>query len=642
MKKKYLLLTFYLIFLVSNSFSQTYLNINWDNEKYSAPDSEYDVHGLFSNYYVEYRNSKSGNNVDIYETYHTKTKINNFNDETLYPITISKINVSEILDIKARIINKDSFKIYNFSEIKEFKLSDSNEYNDFYEIPNIKEEDIIEIIYTLKKDFNLNGNTIIEKNYPIMSSKFIFIENEFNSNIKIYNSPNTNIRDTIINSSKSKYVAFKNLNATVNEQYATPIANKIKISYQCNNNNEIISQNEYWNNLVQNVEEIFFPKHVNKKAIDLLEEIKYNHLEVPYNEISTANTIDKYVKNNFIISAKNDPNLNKIDYIFENKISNSFSIIEVYTNLLKQAKIDYEVVISCNRYFLKFDPDFFDPNQLREFLIYLPKYKKYISPNRLEYTVAEAPEELIGNYGIFIDEKLDYYFSEIILNRKNFSVINKKINVSISKNFKKSIIDETRSFTGYWGILNRNYIYLSENEKTDYLAEYFTINGLNDKKILKYDIENFELHHNSENTPLSITSKIQTNDLTEIKNNLFYINVGKVIGLQSNLFENTERVYPIEINFPNEYHYEIEFEIPKQYSIINLETLNVSNKYISVDGNVNAKFESVAKIKNNILKININEFYKKLRYEKIKYNEFRNVINAAAKFYQSKLILTKN
>ena len=44
MKKKYLLLTFYLIFLVSNSFSQTYLNINWDNEKYSAPDSEYDVH----------------------------------------------------------------------------------------------------------------------------------------------------------------------------------------------------------------------------------------------------------------------------------------------------------------------------------------------------------------------------------------------------------------------------------------------------------------------------------------------------------------------------------------------------------------------------------------------------------------------
>ena len=184
------------------------MNINWDNEKYSAPDSEYDVHGLISNYYVEYRNSKSGNNVDIYETYHTKTKINNFNDETLYPITISKINVSEILDIKARIINKDSFKIYNFSEIKEFKLSDSNEYNYFYEIPNIKEEDVIEIIYTLKKDFNLNGNTIIEKNYPIMSSKFIFIENEFNSNIKIYNSPNTNIRDTIINSSKDKSLLY--------------------------------------------------------------------------------------------------------------------------------------------------------------------------------------------------------------------------------------------------------------------------------------------------------------------------------------------------------------------------------------------------------------------------------------------------
>ena len=53
------------------------------------------------------------------------------------------------------------------------------------------------------------------------------------------------------------------------------------------------------------------------------------------------------------------------------------------TNLLKEAKVNYEVAISCNRYFHKFDPDFFDPNQLREFVIYLPDFEKYISPNRI-------------------------------------------------------------------------------------------------------------------------------------------------------------------------------------------------------------------------------------------------------------------
>ena len=45
---------------------------------------------------------------------------------------------------------------------------------------------------------------------------------------------------------------------TVNEKYSTPIANKIKVSYQCYENSEDISQTEYWNNLTQNLSELFF------------------------------------------------------------------------------------------------------------------------------------------------------------------------------------------------------------------------------------------------------------------------------------------------------------------------------------------------------------------------------------------------
>ena len=510
MEKKFLFLRFLLIVLSVNSFSQSYLNINWDDKTRNLKTSNHDLQGIFSNHYVEYFNSKFSDEVYIYETHHMKTKINKITDDSNNDIFISKINVSEIVDVKSKIINDDTTATYGFEEMKKMidKSTSSENYN-YYKIPGIKEQDIVEVIYTVKRDFNFNGNKIIEESYPILSSKFILIENDFKSNIKIYNSFNSFVEDTLIDGKKSKIINFKNLDATSNEQYSTPIANKIKVSYQCYENREDVSQTEYWNNLVQNLRELFFPSSINPIAIDLFNEIQKNNISIPKNEISISNKIDEYIKNNFIISDDDDPNLNEISYIFDNKISNDFSIIQVYTNLLKAAKIDYEVAISCNRYFLKFDPELFDPNQLREFVIYLPNSEKYISPNRIEYRVSEAPDDLLGNYGVFIDKNLDYYFSEITQSDKNFSEIKKKIEIYIPKNLKKLKIKENRSFSGYWAIMNRNYVSLSENEETDFLIDYFTINGLENKKVTNYNIKNFDISNNSYNTPLRINSTIK-------------------------------------------------------------------------------------------------------------------------------------
>jgi len=640
MEKKFLLLRFLLIVVSVNSFSQSYLNINWDNKIGDLKTSDDDLQGIFSNHYVEYFNSKFSDEVYIYETHHMKTKINKITDDSNNEIFISKINVSEIVDVKSKIINDDTTKTYGFEEMKKMinKSTSSENYN-YYKIPGVKEQDIVEVIYTVKRDFNFNGNKIIEESYPILSSKFILIENNFKSNIKIYNSFNSFVEDTLIDGKKSKLINFKNLDATSNEQYSTPIANKIKVSYQCYENREDVSQTEYWNNLVQNLRELFFPSSINPIAIDLFNEIQKNNISIPENEISISNKIDEYIKNNFIISDDDDPNLNEISYIFDNKISNDFSIIQVYTNLLKAAKVDYEVAISCNRYFLKFDPELFDPNQLREFVIYLPNSEKYISPNRIEYRVSEAPDDLLGNYGVFIDKNLDYYFSEITQSDKNFSEIKKKIEISIPKNLKKLKIKENRSFSGYWAIMNRNYVSLSENEETDFLIDYFTISGLNNKKVTNYNIKNFNNSNNSFNTPLKINSTITTTELIEEVDGLVYLKVGKVIGLQSNLFDDNKRINEIEINFPNSYEYEIDIEIPNGYRVSDYSELNKSKEFISVDGSISAKFDSKVTLNNNKIYIVIEEFYKNLRYDKGRYQEFREVINAAAKFYESSVTL---
>ena len=642
MKKKFLVLKILLIVSYFNTYSQSYLNIDWDSDKTISFPSDNDLYGIFNNHYVEYFKSKFTEEVYVYETRHTKTKINRINNPLDNEIIISKINVSEIVDVRAKIINQDTIISYGFEEMKKMINSDDSDENyNNYKLPNLDEGDIVEIMYTVKKDFNFNGNKIIEESYPILLSKFILIENNFKSNIKIYNSNNSFVSDIIFDGKKSKQIIFNNLNATANEQYSTPIANKIKISYQCYENRDDVSQIEYWGNLVQNVSELFFPKTVNEKAEEILREIKNGYVKIPWNELKIANAIDEYIKNNFVISDEDDPKLNDIEYILNNKISNDFSIIQVYSSLFKEANIEYEVAISCNRYFLKFDPELFDPNQLREFLIFLPNQEKYISPNRVEYRVSEAPEDLLGNYGIFIDKDLDYYFSEITLFDQDFSQIKKNIEVNISRNLNKTKINESRLFSGYWAITNRNYIYLSENEKTDFLVDFFTVNGLDNKKVSNYNIKNFDISHNTYNTPLEITSTISTSDLIEEKEGLTYLKIGKVIGLQSNLFDEKERINPIEINFPNSYDYNIKVNIPRGYKIVDFSELNKSKEYISVDGNSTAKFLSKATVNGNVLNINIKEYYKELRYSKKRYQEFREVINAAAKFYESSVRIEK-
>ena len=642
MKNKFLLLKILLFTFCFNGKSQSYLNIKWDTEKIITHESESDLYGIFNNHYVEYFKSKSSEDVFIYDTHHLKTKINNINNSSQNDIIISKINIIEITDIRAKIISRESIINYDFDEIKKMiNNSESDENYNYYNIPNIKEGDIVEVMYTVKKDFNFNGNKIIEQSYPILLSKFVLIENDFKSNIKIYNSNNSFVSNIIYDGKKSKQIVFNNLAATANEQYSTSIANKIKISYQCYENRDNISQKEYWENLVQNVRQLFFPEFTSKKTRSILNEIKNNYIKIPSSEIGIATAIDEYIKNNFIITDEDDSKFSDIEYILENRISNDFSIIQVYSNLFKEANIEYEVAITCNRYFLKFDPELFDPNQLREFLIYLPDQEKFISPNRFEYRISEAPEDLLGNYGIFIDKNLDYYFSEITQFEEDFSQINKSIEIDVPKSLNKIKINETRSFSGYWAIVNRNYIYLSDNEKTDFLIDFFTINGLDNKKVNKYDIRNFDISNNAYNNPLIINSTITTSDLIEKKNGFAIFKIGKVIGLQSNLFEEEKRINPIEISFPNSYNYIIEVNIPKGYRISDLSELNKSEEYISVNGNSSAKFISDAKIKGNKLTISIKEYYKELKYNKKRYQEFRKVINAAAKFYESSLLLEK-
>ena len=399
-----------------------------------------------------------------------------------------------------------------------------------------------------------------------------------------------------------------------------------------------MNQEDYWENIVSNISPIMFPKNIHPKIFEISSElIQKNEI----NEYNIANKIDDYVKNNFTISENDNVSLNNINYILENNTSNDFSIIQVYTQLLTAAGINYEIVITSNRYYNRFDSEFFDPNMLREFLIYFPKEKKYIAPNRLEYRIGEAPFDLLGNYGIYIDRLLDFYFSEIIQSDQSYSRIKRNIKVEFERKLKKIVIDEYQEYSGHWAINNRSLLHFSDEEGLAAFKDYLTATGIENKKVINYEIINAELFQKNYNTPFIVNSKISTESLTTKIKNGYEVKIGKVIGMQSQLYEEIDRFHPIEITYPNQYDYRIVVKIPKGYIIRGLEGLVFNKSYISLMGNKICKFESNYEINETELVISIQEFYKTLRYQKNRYNEFRDVINSASDFYNTSIKFMK-
>ena len=626
-----------------SSYSQYYEDYSWEEEANTVDIEATHMNEssvrVFEKTIVEFISGKFSNTILKYETHHYQTKVLNDKGVSKHSNIIIPMNeVINLIDIKVRIIDENG-------ELSEFDNNTISELDDFensanfknFHLAGVKTNSTIEVLYTLEKQYNIHGNKILQKSFSIKKSEFFLIPGPTQGIIKTY-SVDSKVRDTIINTYPAKTIKAVDIPAIIDEEYATAIANRQRLSFQCPLPDDNMNQEDYWENIVSNISPIMFPKNIHPKIFEISSElIQKNEI----NEYNIANNIDDYVKNNFTISENDNVSLNNINYILENNTSNDFSIIQVYTQLLTAAGINYEIVITSNRYYNRFDSEFFDPNMLREFLIYFPKEKKYIVPNRLEYRIGEAPFDLLGNYGIYIDRLLDFYFSEIIQSDKSYSKIKRNIKVEFERKLKKIVIDEYQEYSGHWATNNRSLLSFSDEEGLAGLKDYLTASGIENKKVINYEIINAELFQKNYNTPFIVNSKISTESLTTKIKNGYQVKIGNVIGMQSQLYENIDRFHPIEITYPNQYDYRIVVKIPKGYSIEGLEGLVFNKSYISLMGNKICKFESNYEINENELVISIQEFYKTLRYQENRYNEFRDVINSAADFYNTSIRFIK-
>jgi hypothetical protein len=482
----------------------------------------------------------------------------------------------------------------------------------------------------------MHGFQTIQSDFPIRNAEFLFITGDLNANVKAYRTE-TKFETTTVDGRNAKVLKLKNIPAMIEEEYATPDANKIEVIFQCFPKEQNITQEMFWNNVVNNVGSQFFPKEYTENVkTDVTSIVK--DLKEP-TRFQIVNLVDDYIKTNFTVIKNNNPDLSNLEYILANRTASEFGILKVYAHYLTALEIEYEVVITANRFQFKFDPDFFNPNALRDFLIYIPQERKYIAPGHLEYRLGEAPFNILGNYGLYITKSFEYYFSKIIQNEKDYSRTTRESNISFGEDLEYVTIEQHHEYTGFWSVTNRAVLNLSPEQAVKQFEDYLTGSGIEDKVVESFEIKNKEMLQQTYNLPFIVNCTLKSESLLEEAGDSYIFQLGKVIGTQSELYQETERVNPIEMTYPNQYDYTITVNIPEGYEAEGLESINIKKNYLSVNGVEIAKFESKYEQKGNQIIVTIQEFYKTNEFDLHRYEDFRNVINAASDFNKAAILI---
>lgn len=268
-----------------------------------------------------------------------------------------------------------------------------------------------------------------------------------------------------------------------------------------------------------------------------------------------------------------------------------------------------------------------------------------MSPTDIGSRLGYPPAELTNNYGLFIKEleineiktalaKIN--FIKPVEYEKNFDEI--LIDIDLNKDdIYTSSVKCDRSTGGYYAANIQPYMNLfKEDNKKEVIDEYIKyidpdINIIS-KTVYNDDSKYFGVE------PFRITSEFNIDPFVESAGKNTLLKIGKLIGPQMEMYQEKERVLPVETQYKRYYHRVIKINVPESFTIKNLDDINIHNEYKEA-GKVLMYFKSFYTFENGVLTITADEYYDMIEVPTNLYDTYRKIINSAADFNKVSLIL---
>jgi len=561
-------------------------------------------------------------------------------------------NVLDLIKQKARVISKTGeIQELDEDDILTSENENGSEYQ-YFALEGVEIGSRVEHLYLTKKYPDMYGRKIaIQGSLRKLDYSFELINPGFlDFKAKSYNGLLDLENDTIISEEKTRqYLNLEEVEKIEFEEQASNYANAKFLIYKIDKNvskglYDLTSYGEASNLIFKSVCQDL-DKSTKKKLVKILDK-----------EIGTTGKsideqvflIEDYVKKNVQLIESNQPMLSNVSSVLETKFASEKGMTALVSSFLDMLDIDHQIVLTCDRDNLKFDDEFEAYIFLEEYLIYIDKTKKYLSPVAFDVRYGFAPSYLMHNNGLFI-KKISIGDTQTGIGKVKFieSIDSKEnahdiyVNVDLSEDIFNPKFELKNEFKGYSsGGIQCYYELLDDDAKKEIRESYISfVSG--ESELSNVEIENAS-SKDFGHAPMVISGEFNSTEFTDKAGQRVLFKAGLLIGEQAEFYDKKdgERIQDLESDFNRSYHHEITIIIPEDYEVANLEEFIFDNSY-SDESEIPFEFKSTAVLDGNVLKIVVNEHYDKIDVPADRFDEYKRVINAAANFNKGVLVFEK-
>jgi hypothetical protein len=604
---------------------------------------------------LEERLVEMQNSAIDFEQYYTVHHIIRLNDdkgtEAFNTFKIPIVSGTKLYEIKARTILPGG-KVIEIAREKLKKIkSESGQPEYLLAMEGVEPGAEVEILYTQLLPGSASGMEYYQYRVPIQQANFrLIVPDHMRYDAKGYNGfPNP--KDSLMEDQRSYTATVWGIPALEEEDNSRYRASLKRVDYKLSYVLRTGKDNERrqsWSDMATQLHARYIDLGSKELRIasSLLQTIGVKEDD---DELKKVTTIEDYFKSRIEIAGDlTDERAADFEQIIRKKLTTERGFVRLFAACLNAAGVRYEVGMVGNRFNYEFDDSLEMWNYLGEYIFYLPKQDKYLAPAAITYRYPFLPYQVCGAKGVFTRsvgpmrgaKGVGKDIRTIPHQGMIQSGIGLTANVSFDPKDLQPVVATTMIFNGYSAGSFRPALLFSPKDKEPEIVR--DIIGLTDKPadMQDYKVENTAFNSYTLGKPLVVSATTRAPRLMEKAGPKYLFKAGELIGKQQEMYQETKRNLPIEIEYPNIQPRTLRITVPLGYKIVNPEALK-SLASCTQNGKVICSFSSDYKMEGTDLVVTIKEFYENITYPLSQYEDYRKVVNAAADFNKVVLVLQK-